>query len=145
MMKHMEIQALATVTPSVRDDINELIGQLTSRSKSYTLLELDDIVKDKHYTILAAQENDHIIGMGFLLVFRKSLGLYAIIEDVVVHSDHRGKGIGKALMEGLIAQAQKKGVAHIDLTSRPQRKEANTFYQNLGFEKRNTNVYRLTL
>ena len=32
-----------------------------------------------------------------------------------------------------------------DLTSRPSREAANRLYAGLGFEKRETNVYRLTI
>jgi ribosomal protein S18 acetylase RimI-like enzyme len=33
----------------------------------------------------------------------------------------------------------------VDLTSRPSREAANHLYQKLGFEIRNTNVYRIML
>ena len=33
----------------------------------------------------------------------------------------------------------------VDLTSRPDRAEANLLYQRLGFNRRDTNVYRLQL
>jgi ribosomal protein S18 acetylase RimI-like enzyme len=33
----------------------------------------------------------------------------------------------------------------VDLTSRPSREAANALYQKLGFELRNSNLYRFTL
>jgi ribosomal protein S18 acetylase RimI-like enzyme len=33
----------------------------------------------------------------------------------------------------------------VDLTSRPSREAANRLYQRLGFEQRETNVYRFSL
>ncbi len=58
---------------------------------------------------------------------------------------NRGRGIGKKLMLHLIRVAKKAGALTIDLTSNPSRKEANRLYRALGFEKRKTNVYRMTL
>ena len=38
-----------------------------------------------------------------------------------------------------------QGLKNINLTSRPQRMAANNFYQKIGFEKQETNVYRLEI
>ena len=45
-------------------------------------------------------------------------------------------------MKHAIEYAQECGALCIDLTSRPSRMEANEMYQKMGFEKRETNVYR---
>ena len=66
----------------------------------------------------------------------------ARIEDLVVDRDARGKGIGKALVRHALAEAGRLGAASVDLTSRPSREEANRLYLSVGFEVRDTNVYR---
>jgi ribosomal protein S18 acetylase RimI-like enzyme len=38
--------------------------------------------------------------------------------------------------------ARSNGVRTVDLTSRPSREAANALYLKLGFERRETNVYR---
>ena len=48
-------------------------------------------------------------------------------------------------MEAVHAEAQRLGLRHVDLTSRPAREAANALYQSLGYERRETNVYRLRL
>lgn len=48
-------------------------------------------------------------------------------------------------MDRLIEEAQKAGLIELELTSRPSNVTANAWYQKLGFEKRETNVYRMKL
>ena len=59
-----------------------------------------------------------------------------------VDADARGKGVGEALNVFAIAEAQRQGALTVDLTSRPSREAANRLYQRLGFNARETNVYR---
>ncbi|MBI3335705.1 MAG: GNAT family N-acetyltransferase [Candidatus Portnoybacteria bacterium] len=141
----IKISQLKKANNETLDDINRLLPQLSEKAKFFSLKELRGIANQKHIVFLAAKDGEHIIGMGLLYMMRKEIGLCATIEDVVVDERYRGKGIGKALMERLITEAKNRKVLHIDLTSRPEREEANEFYKKLGFERRNTNVYRLTL
>ena len=86
-----------------------------------------------------------IVGMLTLVLFRLPTGLRAWIEDVVVDSAARGRGVGEALTQAAVGLARAKGAATVDLTSRPSREAANRLYQKLGFESRQTNVYRYDL
>ena len=67
------------------------------------------------------------------------------IEDVVVDTSVRGQGLGKQLVEKALEEAKSAGTATVHLTSRPAREAANALYRSLGFELRETNVYRLEL
>lgn len=67
----------------------------------------------------------------------------AWIEDVVVDQNYRGKGYGKVMIDKVIALCRNKGNMTLMLTSRPSRIVANRLYQSLGFEKRETNVYKM--
>jgi ribosomal protein S18 acetylase RimI-like enzyme len=89
-----------------------------------------------------AKEGNAILGMLSLVVFAIPTGIKAWIEDVVVEEDARGKGVGKKLMMHAMAETEKAGAKSIDLTSRPSREAANQLYQSIGFEVRETNVYR---
>jgi ribosomal protein S18 acetylase RimI-like enzyme len=77
-----------------------------------------------------------------LITFRIPTGRRAWIEDVVVDADARGEGIGERLTEAAVDEARRRGARTIDLTSRPSREAANALYQKMGFERRETNVYR---
>jgi ribosomal protein S18 acetylase RimI-like enzyme len=99
-------------------------------------------------TLLVAREPDagsEIVGSLTLVMFRIPTGLRAWIEDVVVEASQRGKGIGEALTREALAAAQEAGATSVDLTSRSSREAANRLYQRMGFERRETNVYRYKL
>jgi ribosomal protein S18 acetylase RimI-like enzyme len=68
----------------------------------------------------------------------------AWIEDVVVDGAARGHGVGEALNRAAIAEADARGARTLDLTSRPSREAANRLYQRLGFQARESTVYRYT-
>jgi ribosomal protein S18 acetylase RimI-like enzyme len=80
-----------------------------------------------------------------LAVFRIPTGVRAWIEDVAVDTEARGKGIGEALTREAVRLAAARGARTIELTSRPSREAANRLYRRLGFELRETNVYRYTI
>lgn len=92
----------------------------------------------------AVGEDGHIAGCASLCVFESPTGRKASVEDVVVASGFRGQGVGRALMEHLIDFAQRT-LAPVDLhlTSRPSRVAANELYRALGFQRRETNAYRM--
>ena len=71
-------------------------------------------------------------------------GLRAWIEDVVVDEAARGQGIGEALTIEALRLAQDAGARRVDLTSRPAREAAGRLYQRIGFEERESRLYRFT-
>lgn len=95
--------------------------------------------------ILVAENNDgEIVGTMTLVLFKIPTGVRAWIEDVVVDAGSRGEGIGKKLNRKALDLAHEAGAKTVDLTSRPSRESANRLYQDLGFKKRETNVYRFS-
>jgi ribosomal protein S18 acetylase RimI-like enzyme len=86
-----------------------------------------------------------IAGTLTLVLFRTPTGSHAWIEDVVVDAAYRQRGIGTALIQAALEQAKRAGARKIDLTSRPSREAANRLYLQLGFTRRETNVYRYRL
>ena len=79
-----------------------------------------------------------------IIIFQIPTGIRAWIEDVVVDSSVRGKGIGKKLNLAALELAKQAGAKTVDLTSRPARQEANQLYRSIGFVERETNVYRFS-
>jgi ribosomal protein S18 acetylase RimI-like enzyme len=80
-----------------------------------------------------------------LVVYRIPTGVRAAIEDVVVDQAGRGRGVGEALTQSALELAAKHGAKTVDLTSRPSREAANRLYERVGFERRETNMWRYNL
>ncbi len=124
-----------------------LVPQLSRSNPPPGLAELEAIVASEASRLLVALDpsregEDAIVGTLTLALFRIPTGLRAWIEDVIVDEGARGKGVGAALNRFAIELARSEGATSVDLTSRPSREEANRLYERLGFEKRDTNVYR---
>jgi ribosomal protein S18 acetylase RimI-like enzyme len=138
-------EPIKVTTSADAEAIASLLAQLSSSAPPFARSDLAAMVADPANTILAARVGGEIVGITTLVVFRVATGVRAFIDDVVVRDAHRGKGLGEKLVRAAIDQAASLGVQKIDLTSRPSREAANRLYQRLGFERRETNVYRLAL
>lgn len=133
------------VTAEVVAAFAKLIPQLSSSNPPPSAEALAAIVSSEASHLLLATEDGAVLGSLTLVVFAIPTGLRAWIEDVVVDGDARGKGVGAALNEGALKLAAELGATTVDLTSRPSREAANRLYQRLGFQLRETNVYRYDL
>jgi ribosomal protein S18 acetylase RimI-like enzyme len=134
------------VTDELVDAFARLIPQLSSSSPAPSAEVLAEIVDSPATHLLVARDADErIVGSLTLVLFRIPTGLRAWIEDVVVDGEARGQGVGEALNRYAIDVAAERGARTVDLTSRPSREAANRLYRRLGFEPRETNVYRKPL
>jgi ribosomal protein S18 acetylase RimI-like enzyme len=134
------------LTGELVEAVDRLTVQLSPNASKPGWEGLDEVVGSKSTSLYVAEDDDgRIVGMATLVIYRIFTGVKAWIEDVVVDEKARRQGIGEALCRHMIHEARELDVETIDLTSRPSREAANRLYQKLGFEKRDTNVYRLTL
>ncbi|PPA71700.1 GNAT family N-acetyltransferase [Jeotgalibacillus proteolyticus] len=78
-----------------------------------------------------------LAGFGYIC----GMGLqHGYIEDIIVHPDHQKKGIGKALIKGLLEEAEKRGIEIVTLTFSEEHAE---FYQSCGFTLSTGGVWRV--
>jgi ribosomal protein S18 acetylase RimI-like enzyme len=136
---HIEIASEAS--DELVEALDRLLPQLSS-SRPPTADEVALIVADPGSVMFVARLDGRIVGSLTLVLYRIPTGLKAWIEDVVVDDVARGHGIGVALNEAALAEARRRGVKGVSLTSRPSREAANRLYQRIGFTQRATNVYR---
>ncbi|MEL6985271.1 MAG: GNAT family N-acetyltransferase [Actinomycetota bacterium] len=141
----IEVSDPSDVTDDVVSAFARLIPQLSSSNPPPSAEVLQTIAASEASHLLLAIEDGKIYGSLTLVVFGIPTGLRAWIEDVVVDGDARGKGVGAALNSHALELAKTLGATTVDLTSRPSREAANRLYQRLGFEARETNVYRYKL
>ncbi len=145
----LTIAAAEVADGALRDAVANLVPQLSSSSPPPDLDQLGRIVADPATTLLLARDDDRndgvLLGMLTLAVFTLPTGVRAWVEDVVVDDAARGAGVASRLVEDALDRARRQGARTVDLTSRPEREAANRLYVRLGFERRETNVYRRTL
>lgn len=134
------MEELLRQTPSDFTDLASLMQEL-SGNIVFTRESLDRMLSDSNSHLYVIREEGRIVACACLCIFHQPFSTDATIESVVVSSKMRGKGLGRKLMEHLIAEAARMNVDCIHLTSNPKREAANALYQKMGFEKKETNCY----
>ena len=140
----MEIIELNSLTPAQAADLLSLMVVLDP-AIPVTADDLQAAAACPSTHLFAAVEDGRIIGCASLCITRHPLGLKGGIEDVVVSPEARGRHIGRQLMEHIIGFARGLAPIELHLTSRPSREKANLLYQKIGFQRYETNVYKLKL
>jgi ribosomal protein S18 acetylase RimI-like enzyme len=67
-------------------------------------------------------------------IFTRSLECY--LAELYVAPEHRGQGLGRALMEGAIEAARREGATYMDLGTAEDDIAARALYESLGFSNR---------
>ncbi len=142
----MRIEEVTSVDAELVAALRRLVAQLSTSAAPPTDADIREIVDSRATRLLIARGDDGAIeGSLTLARFRIPTGVGVWIEDVVVDEAARGQGTGEALVREGVRLAHAAGARSVNLTSRPDRVAANRLYQRLGFEQRETNVYRLEL
>lgn len=141
----MELSLLtpSDIDPKTENRIHALFTQLNA---VIVPLSLKIILDPKNPAIVACCTlENQIVGVAVMAEYSVISGRKAWIEDVVVDETHRGKGIGRKLMEFLINEGRQKGIYEILLFTAHHRKPAHQLYQSLGFQKKESQIYTLKL
>jgi GNAT superfamily N-acetyltransferase len=96
---------------------------------------LAEILADPSRELAVAVVDGQLVGTADLLVVANLTHRgepWAIVENVVVSALARRRGVGKALMEHLLADARARGCFKVQLLSGKHRAEAHAFYRSIG-------------
>lgn len=88
------------------------------------------------HIFLAATEQGHLIGSVMGVVCEELYGQcrpFLVVENMIVDTDHRKKGGGKALMTELQQAAIDRGCTQMILVTETNRLDACRFYESVGF------------
>jgi ribosomal protein S18 acetylase RimI-like enzyme len=139
------VKTAASVDDDLCAAVAVLVPQLSRSSPPPTRDQLARLIEAPGTTLFLARDEERIVGMLTLVVFRIPTAVRAWIEDVVVDEGSREAGVAAALVQAALDRARALDARTVDLTSRPDREAANRLYLRMGFEVRTTNLYRSTL
>ncbi len=142
---NVNVEVLSTVTDEVVEAFGHLLPQLSTSAKRLDAAALAAVASDPGSTVLLARLGDKIVGTLTLATFTIPTGVRAWIEDVVVDEAARGQRVASQLIGEAIKLARQAGARTVDLTSRPSRESAGRLYERIGFEQRETRMYRYKL
>ena len=143
----MTIKKLTRVSNEALKNINMLLVQLRDDLSGHKakLANLRDMVKDKRIALIVVRDGKRIVGMATLYVLQKLGKRVARIEDVIIDTQYRGKGLGTKLIQVVIATARAQKAQSLQVNSRPVHVVGNKLYRKIGFRIKETNVYRMKL
>lgn len=135
-----------TIRKANRDDLKDILaiyaepdidnGNILNLNSAETMLD-----KMKHYpdyTLYVATTGNKVVGSFALLIMDNLAHMGApsvIVEDVVVHSKWRSRGIGSRMIRFAMDKAKQAKCYKLALTCSINRDRAHKFYESLGFEK----------
>ena len=94
----------------------------------------ENISNPKNLYLIAKNENE---GLGFISFHTQNLlhhcGRVGEIQEFFIDQNHRGKGIGRQLIEKIMQFANQNSLKSIEVTTNRKREENVLIYENLGF------------
>ncbi|HZQ46960.1 MAG TPA: GNAT family N-acetyltransferase [Verrucomicrobiae bacterium] len=97
--------------------------------------------------IYCACDGDNVVGMVSILftVSTAEGGRAAWLEDMIVHPDWRGQGIGERLLNEAVSGVRAAGCTRVTLLTDATNSSAVRFYQRAGFTRSQMVPFRLSL
>ncbi|MEU1596245.1 GNAT family N-acetyltransferase [Streptomyces sp. NPDC005708] len=141
----VRVEITRAATQELVDAFSRLLPQLSSTAKPLDFETVDRMVACDANTVLIARTSEAIVGTLTLVLLPLPSGVRGRIEDVVVDSAARGRGVAGLLTREALRIAETAGARTVDLTSRPDRAAANRLYERLGFQARQSTVYRFPI
>ncbi len=142
MTNIIEIQ---TYSQEYHEAMQRFLDQLTTNPMTLTEDMCRQLFESKNSHLFFLVKDEQIAGMLTVGIYHSPTGGKAWIEDVVVDESFRGQGLSKLLVAHAIEFTKSMGIPSLMLTSNPKRIAANKLYQAMGFERKETNVYRMKL
>ena len=123
--------------------MQRFLDQLTTNPIKLTETMFRQLIESANSHLFFLMKGEEIAGMLTVGIYFSPTGGKAWIEDVVVDQAFRGQGLSKLLVAHAIEFTRSQGIPSLMLTSNPKRIAANKLYQTMGFNRKETNVYRM--
>ena len=139
----IELLKAEALTDEIQDQVAELYKQLNATN---TQRPLSEILKSNNKVhVIICKIDERIVGTALLSTYKVISGYRGMVDDVVLDSSQRGKGIGRKLMERLLEEGKNLGLDEILLFTGHHRAPAIALYKSLGFNLRESGLYNLLL
>ena len=115
-----------------QQDLNTIVEiENASMSSPWTLDSYKEALDSDHAFIMVADEAGVCVGFAvFYLTAPESE-----LPDIVVSESHRGRGIGKLLLDASLRELSLRGVDTVFLEVRVSNERARALYEKMGFEE----------
>ena len=84
-------------------------------------------------TIAVAEEEGALLALAFITFADEAPAPFAIVEDLIVAPETRGRGVGKTMLDWIAAEARARGIRRLFLESGVKNERAHAFFEREGF------------
>ena len=127
------------VRPARRSDADLLFPLVEQFATSYRTdrgafdRHLPLLLDADHVDCLVAEGGDDLLGyaLAFRLLTLYANGIVVELQELMVAPEHRGRGIGRRLVETILERARAAGASEMTVPTR----RAREYYLRLGFEE----------
>ncbi len=140
LAQESDIEGMARLLAVLFGQESEFSGDLQlQKAGLHKIIENNDIGQ-----LFVVKHHGKIVGMVSLLYSISTAlgGKVAILEDMIIDSDFRGKGVGSLLIKYAIEYAKLNGCLRATLLTDGDNYTAHKFYSNHGFKKSEMVVFR---
>ncbi len=111
--------------------------QIHVESKSLSQLVARVLSDEQYGFFLVARVNNDVVGVVYVatILSVEHGGPVGWVEELYVSPAHRGQGLGKALLNGVLEKAQELGLVALDLEVDVEHQRAASLYTRFGFRK----------
>lgn len=98
--------------------------------------DIKNLLTSKKYFIYVAEDKNILKGYICGEILRKKgrvLHKEGYISELYIQKEHRGRGVGKALLNALIIEFKKQQCTHIGINAYAENKQAIDIYHHMGF------------
>lgn len=106
-----------------------VVAELRPQLDADALVAAVAVQRGEGYRLLGVFDGDAPVGAaGFRVQHMLAHGRFLYVDDLVTREGVRGQGVGRALMDWLVAEARRLGCASLQLDSGTWRHAAHGFY-----------------
>jgi ribosomal protein S18 acetylase RimI-like enzyme len=96
-------------------------------------------IEDSDKAVLIADDNGDVIGYAYAAVqgydYMALRGPAGVLHDIIVDPEHRGRGVGRLLLDATLAFFRSRGVPRVVLSTAERNEAAQRLFASLGFRR----------
>jgi ribosomal protein S18 acetylase RimI-like enzyme len=96
-------------------------------------------LEDPDVAVLVADDDGDVIGYAFAAIegydYMALRGPAGVLHDIIVDPEHRGRGVGRLLLDATLAFFRSRGVPRVVLSTAEQNEAAQRLFASMGFRR----------
>lgn len=94
---------------------------------------------DPNKAVLVADDNGEVVGYAYAAIegydYMALRGPAGVLHDVIVEPEHRGRGVGRMLIDAILAFLSERGVPRVVLLTAERNEAAQRLFARIGFRR----------